>query len=234
MQNFKLNSVIWIKHSRSLIFTNINKNIRRDEFTVLSFELPMFSEWRAIPVRIQPSIECRWVAALQKSDYVGSASNCVGGVSRTMAADSLLTPYSVYPVNSFPLPHVASRQSPQNGSSNLCFSPLLATLQLWQELLLGLEAFPPPNTWKPSASVRSSKAQLVQRPRMGTTFFCPPAKLKVLQRTSAQRGAVEAYGTILYRCIPGGCYKNEPECPTSSKTADPSRTVKHFFLPPLK
>lgn len=103
MQNFKWNSVILIKHSCGVICTSINKkkNIRRDEFTALSFKVPIFREWRAIQVRNQPSIECRLVAALQMSDYVGSASNCVGDMSRTMPADSLLTLYSVGSVNSF-------------------------------------------------------------------------------------------------------------------------------------
>lgn len=158
----------------------------------MSFKLSIFREGRAIPVGNQPSTECRWVAALQTSDYVGSASNCVGDMSRTMPADSLLTLYSVDSVNSFLSLTSRHDNPPQNASSNLCFSPLLTTFQLWQELLLGLEAFPQPSTWKQSAPLKLS---WFREHAWELLFFFSPSKLKILQRTSAQR-AVEAYGTI--------------------------------------
>lgn len=134
------------------------------------------------------------------SDYVGGASNCVGATSRTMPADSLLTLYSV---SLFSLPHALSRQSPRKKRIlKLVFlaSARHAPAVAGAPARFG-EAFP--STWKQSASVRSSKAQHAWELLF---FFFFPAKLKILQRASAQR-AVEAHGTILCRCIPGGYYK---------------------------
>lgn len=141
---------ILIKHSCSLIFTSINKElyIRRDESTVLSFKLSIFREGRAIPVGNQPSTECRWVAALQTSDYVGSASNCVGDMSRTMPADSLLTLYSVDSVNSFLSLTSRHDNPPQNASSNLCFSPRSScgrsSCSVWRRFLSQARGSNPP------------------------------------------------------------------------------------------
>lgn len=136
------------------------------------------------------------------SDYVGSASNCVGDMSRTMPADSLLTLYSVYSVNSL-LSLTSCYDNPRETDPQTCVSRLCSprsscgrsSRSVWRP-------FSQPSTWKPSASVRSSEAQLVQRARMGNArrifYFFSPCQT---ENTTTHK-CTTSPGSVRYHIIP--------------------------------